>query len=188
MRVGVSVGDEQFEVGKLTKQVRLPSSSRSSPTPRCLEHQIIKLHTQRTAELSVLTLHDISASLSACNALPAVHFLLLVTAISLNSFRLISCIAPPFKARHRTLMGARSCLAPFNWHWHLSSPPNTLLSSVTDKLHRSQAPPTNISLCCNRRLISAARDCVAEDQVVYTALVQRHRLLCHRGFASSRYT
>ena len=89
-------------------------------------------------------------SLSVCpRHASAVHLLLLAAAISLNSSTLLSCIAPP-SARHKTLRAHGLAIHP--------SPGTCLIcqtvpSSVTAELHRSQALETNTRICCDRRLI-----------------------------------
>jgi hypothetical protein len=99
----------------------------------------------------------------------AVHLLLSAAAISLNSSTLLSCIAPP--------CGQTQDPEAHGLATHAS--PGTCLicqtvpSSVTAELHRSQALETNTRLCCDRRLIFRRRPCDADNKGVYTALVQR---------------
>lgn len=95
----------------------------------------------------------LSLSLPACDTLPAVHSLLSATAIIFSSFTPISSIAPPFgQAQDPEAHGLAmqpspgSCLIC-----------QTVPSAVTEELHRSQALETNISLCCDRRLILPAK-------------------------------
>lgn len=78
MRVGVGVADEQLDAANL--QSELPSSS--APTPH---HEFAF---SADGGYSVLTLHHASAT---------------ATATCFYTFTLISSIAPPFEASHRTL-------------------------------------------------------------------------------------
>jgi hypothetical protein len=104
-----------------------------------------------------LAWHAISAPPLTCDTLLAVHLLLPATAISFNSLALISCIAP--------LIAQAQDPEVFNKVHGLAThpPPGTCLicqtvpSSVTAELQRSQAFETNIRLCCDRRLILLAK-------------------------------